>query len=314
MSVLKGARVFFITGKGGTGKSTVTAALGRQLAIAGKSTLIVEPASDGPLARALAGSTGITSPRRIEAKLDLVQIDQRQLVEEYFSELLRFSFLSKRLFASDTFNSLTAAAPGVAEFLLLEKLYSWAQDTRGQKRYKVILVDGPATGHVTKLLRTPKNLRNMAISGSLWNSANRLDAFLTNPLRTQVVTVSLAEEMSVRETLELSSSIAEGLQLSLARPIINRIFPRRFSAAEATRIEAHPDTGHNAVLAAACFSIARRREAERHVSQLRRSLQVSPILLRELAKARIGRDNLDSLGRRLMHGLIDQPRISQPRR
>ena len=97
-------RLLFVTGKGGVGKTTVAAALGQQAAQTGAKTLIVETASDGRLAQLFGQRTLGTVPSRLQPHLDAVRVEPRELVEEYFSRLLRFPLLSKRLFASQTFN------------------------------------------------------------------------------------------------------------------------------------------------------------------------------------------------------------------
>jgi len=299
MRPMQAARVVFVTGKGGVGKTTVAAALGQHTAHLGHRTLIVETASDGRLAelfdhRALDGS-----PQRLQPRLDAVRVDARQLVEQYFSRLLRFQWLSDRLLSSNTFNALTAAAPGITEFLLLEKLLDWIEPGLGMRRrgYAVVIVDGPATGHALKLLRTPRTLATMVPGGPLGRTARRLLALLADHARTQVLLVSLPEEMAVRETIETHQALEGDLALHVARPIINRVFPRHFTAAEAARIER--EANGTAVLSAASFAIACRREAERHVAQLRRALGVSPVLLRQLFATDIGAADVQPFGRTL---------------
>src|SRR5262249_42507522 len=170
-----------------------------------------------------------------------------------------------------------------------------------------VIVDGPATGHVLKLLRTPRTLAAMVPGGPLGKTARRLLALLADWQRTQVLLVSLPEEMAVRETIEAQMALEGDLALHVTRPVINRIFPRHFSAAEAERV-ANGDGAASAatasVLAGARFAIACRREAERHVAQLRRALGVSPILLRQLFTAEVAADDLRPLGLTLARAVL----------
>lgn len=293
-------RLLFVTGKGGVGKTTVAAALGQQAAQTGAKTLIVETASDGRLAQLFGQRTLGTVPSRLQPHLDAVRVEPRELVEEYFSRLLRFPLLSKRLFASQTFNAVTAAAPGITEFLLLEKLLDWIEPglTLRRRAYQVIIVDGPATGHAVKLLRTPRTLAAMVPGGPLGKTARTLLGLLADHQRTQVVLVSLPEEMAVRETIETHEVLAGDLALRVTRPIVNRVFPRHFSAPEAAQLDAagQPLTP---LVTAARFSIAWRREAERHVAALRRALGVSPVLLRQLFTAEMRAADLTAFGNAL---------------
>lgn len=304
MPPMQAARLLFVTGKGGVGKTTVAAALGQRAAELGHHALIVETASDGRLAHLFGHRRLAAEPHRLQAGLDAVRVEARQLVEAYFSRLLRFQWLSDRLLSSNTFNALTAAAPGVTEFLLLEKLLGWIEPGSGARRrgYAVIIVDGPATGHALRLLRTPRSLATMVPGGPLGKTARKLLALLADHQRTQVLLVSLPDEMSVRETIETQQALAGDLALHVARPVINRVFPRHFTAAEAEQIGhngAGADGPNAPVLAAARFAIVCRREAERHVAHLRRALGVSPILLRQLFVADVGAADLHTFGRTL---------------
>ena len=296
------AHLLFITGKGGVGKTTVAAALGLRAAELGQRALIIETANDGSLAQIFGHRKLGTAPERLQPSVDAVRVDARQLVEEYFSRLLRFQWLSDRLLSSNTFNALTAAAPGITEFLLLEKILGWVDPSFAARRrgYDVVIVDGPATGHALKLLSTPRRMATMVPGGPLGKIARRLLGLLADHQRTQVVLVSLPEEMAVRETIEMQQALESDLAVHVARPVINRVFPRHFTAAEAELINRDgADTPAVAVLAAARFTIACRREAERHIAQLRRALGVSPVLLRQLFTVSVRAADLQPFGRTL---------------
>lgn len=298
------SRLIFVTGKGGVGKTTIAAALGQQAAAGGHRTLIVETAADGRLENLFPNQRRAAARHHLTMRLDSIRLDPRELVEDYFSDLLRFSFLSKRLLASDTFNALTAATPGMTEFLLLEKILGWVepQGSARRDRYDLVIVDGPATGHAIKLLRTPRNLAAIVRSGPLGHSATRLLSLFADPGRTSVVIVSLPEEMSVRETVETCVTLEEDLGLHVARPVVNRVYPRRFGRAELKQIDAM--LGDDPLAVAARFAAQCRRQAERHIGYLRRHLGVSPVLLRQLFQAKIGATDLASFGRSLDRAVL----------
>ena len=279
----------------------MAAALAQHAAELGQRTLVIETAGDGSLAQLFGHRKLSTAPQRLQAGIDAVRVDARELVEEYFSRLLRFRWLADRLLSSTTFNALTAAAPGVTEFLLLEKMLGWIEPgfTGRRRGYDVIIVDGPATGHAVKLLATPRRIAAMVPGGPLGKTARRLLALLGDHQRTQVLLVSLPEEMAVRETIETQHAIAVDLALHVTRPVINRVFPRHFSAADAERIEHDTNLPEGPVRAAARFTIACRREAERHIAQIRRALGMSPVLLRQLFTAEVHADHLRPFGRTL---------------
>lgn len=302
---MRAPRLIFVTGKGGVGKTTVAAALGQAAVERGHKTLIIETASDGSLAQLFGHRRLTAAPQRLRPGLDAVAVDARALVEEYFSRMLRFRWLSERLLNSQTFNALTAAAPGITEFLLLERILDWVEPAIGGRRrgYEVIIVDGPATGHALKLLGTPRRLAAMVPAGPLGKTARKLLGLLGDPQRTQVLLVSLPDEMAVREMIETQQALEGDLAVRVARPVINRVFPRHFSGPEAQEIERSLDA--TPLSAAARFAIASRREAERHVAHLRRALGVRPLLLRQLFDAHVRAGDLGALGRRLAPGVLD---------
>ena len=295
------ARLIFVTGKGGVGKTTVAAALGQRCADQGQRTLIIETANDGSLAQIFGHRRLSATPQRLHARLDAVRVDARELVEQYFGRLLRFEWLSQRLLTSNTFNALTAAAPGITEFLLLEKILGWVEPGLGSRRrgYDMVIVDGPATGHALKLLSTPRRIATMVPGGPLGRTARRLLALFADHQRTRVVLVSLPEEMAVKETIEMQQALEGDLAVHVTRPVINRVFPRHFTAAEAAQVDRLDGETPAQVRAAVHFAIACRREAERHVSHLRRALAVRPLMLRQLIVGRVHATDLRAFGRTL---------------
>ncbi|MFQ5665903.1 MAG: ArsA family ATPase [Candidatus Binatia bacterium] len=296
-----------MTGKGGVGKTTVAVALGLCAVELGRRTLIVDTASDGSLGQLFARRRLSAVPQELQAKLDGVRVDARQLVEQYFSRLLRFQWLADRLLSSNTFNALTAAAPGITEFLLLEKILGWVEPGTGIRRrgYDIIIVDGPATGHALKLLGTPRRLAAMVPGGPLGRSARKLLALLADHARTRVLLVSLPEEMAVREAIETQHALENDLALHVTRPVVNRVFPRHFTASAAKQIEQHNSPAGAAVRLAAQFTIASRREAERHMAHLRRALGVSPIQLRQLFTTEVRAADLRPFGRTLERAVLN---------
>ncbi|MBI1817732.1 MAG: ArsA family ATPase [Deltaproteobacteria bacterium] len=302
-------QLLFVIGKGGVGKTTVAAALARGAAQRGGRVLVVETASDGRLA-ALFGVDGLGSePQRLATRIAAVRIDSRQLVEAYFTRLLRVPLLARRLLASTSFNALTAAAPGVTEFLILERLLGWVEPSGllARRAYDVVIVDGPATGHALALLRTPRNLASMVPGGPIGTTARRLLALLGDGARTRVVLVTIPEELAINETLEAHAVLVGDLALRVERPVLNRVFPRGFSRADVVTLSATPDdatAGEGPLLAAARFRIAARRDAERHAGRLRRALGATPIVLPQICTATLAAPQLDLPARRLCNVLL----------
>lgn len=291
------AQLFFVTGKGGVGKTTVAAALALRLAHERRRVLLVETAADRSLA-ALFGAEALgVEPTRLEGSLSAVRIEQRALVESYFRRLLRLPFLARRLFASATFQAVAAAAPGVIEFVVLEHLLQWTEPGRFARRapYDAVVVDGPASGHAVRWLRTPRQLGRLVGAGPISGGIGRLQALLEDARRTRVVLVAIPDEMAVTELLETRAALAP-LGVALAAPVLNRAWPKRFTQAEAAAIAARP--ADEPLVAAARLAIAARREAERQLARLKRDCG-GAVALAERPAETIDAEALAGMGRRL---------------
>jgi anion-transporting ArsA/GET3 family ATPase len=302
---MAGARLLFVTGKGGAGKTTIAAALAARLASDGSRVLLVELGGDRGMV-ALFGKRALgTEPTPLAARLSGVRVEPRALVESYFTRLLRLPFLARRLFASATFNAVTAAAPGVSEFLLLEHLLQWVEPgLLSRRRYEHVIVDGPASGHAVRLLRTPRSIATMVPGGPIGSAARRLLGLLADHERTRVLLVTIPDEMAVNETIEAHTALADDLALRMTRPVLNRVFPRRFTRAEAEAIAGWLRRRRgDPLLDAARLQISVRHDAERHLSRLRRACGVLPVSVRQICGERVQRHDLDRMGRILAHAL-----------
>jgi anion-transporting ArsA/GET3 family ATPase len=306
---MPGTQLFFVSGKGGTGKTTIAAALAIDAARRGKRVLVVEPGGDRRLAGLFGKRLLRAEPTPLARNLHAVRVEPRELIEAYFTRLLRLPFLSRRLFANPTFNAVTAAAPGVGEFLTLEKLHEWIEPGSFLRRpaYDIVIVDGPATGHALRLLRTPRQLVAMVPAGPIGSTARKLRSMLTDRKSTHVVLVAVPDEMTVNETVEAQAAIAQELALDLTRPVLNRVSPRRFTRPETDMIaelsRRHRD---DPLLAAARLQVQTRHDAERHLGRMRRAFGVLPISVRQACADQIGRADLESIGATVGRALLGE--------
>ena len=152
-----------VTGKGGVGKTAVTAALARVALDAGRRVLAVEigQARLGPLLDA-PEPLG-TDPVRLTPKLWAAAIDPEEALGDFVHGVLRLRVFARRLLESTSFQVLAAAAPGLAEFLVLHKIGGWLDARRlGRALYDVVIVDAPASGHSAPLLDAPRTLGALA--------------------------------------------------------------------------------------------------------------------------------------------------------
>jgi anion-transporting ArsA/GET3 family ATPase len=273
-------RLIVVTGKGGVGKTTVTAALARAAASAGRRVLAVE-VGRGPLGPLLGAKRLGDEPTRIEPGLAAATIEPERTLADFVEGVLRFRVLARRLLQSTSFQVLAAAAPGLPEFLVLNRVLGWIEARRlGRPVHELVLVDAPASGHSLPLLAAPRTLGALARLGPVAELLGKIARLLADPAATLVCVVTTPEELAVRETVELHRQLVDGLGLTVAPPIVNALPPRRFTRPDAEaldRIEAA--CGPHPYVRAARFQLERRRQAEAQVAALRKAIGAAPIRL-----------------------------------
>jgi anion-transporting ArsA/GET3 family ATPase len=277
---LASQRLIVVTGKGGVGKTTVTAALAHAVAASGRRVLAVE-VGRGPLGALLGAPRLGTEPVHVTGRLAAASLEPEALLGDFVEGVLRFRILARRLLESTAFQVLAAAAPGLGEFLVLHRLLGWIEARRrGRALYDLIVVDAPASGHSLPLLAAPRTLGALARLGPVAELLARVQRLIADPDATLVCVVTTPEELAVRETVELHRELGEHLGLAVAPPIVNALPPRRFTAGDAAaldRLEAAG--GPHPYLAAARFQLERRRQADAQLAALRRALGAAPIRL-----------------------------------
>lgn len=299
---MPGSRLVIVTGKGGVGKTTVTAAVGRAAARHGLRTLLVEIAAPGRLAHVLGVAALGAEPTPVADDLDAVALDGSRALEEFVHGLMPLRILSNRLLASDTFRIVAAAVPGIPEAAMLARLLEWLETgDRRRGRWDVVVLDSPASGHSAPLLATPETLGGIASVGPLGQTLQRISAWLHDPARTTALVVALPEPWAVAEATELWGSLRDGLGIPVARPVLNAVFPRRFSKADEGLLDEAEQAGSiDARLVAAGRYFQRRREEEqRQVRELRRGTGERPVELPFVFSADMRLGDLDPLAEAL---------------
>ena len=276
-------RLLFVTGKGGVGKSTVSVALGIRAALEGKRTIICEVASAENTSRMFRQEE--VGFREVELANDLwaISIDPDDSMREYVLLQLKVKAMRDLLFRSRLFTYLADATPGLNELVTIGKIWELAQLDRKIKhgrKYDLVIVDSPATGHGVSFMRTPRVFANIAKVGPMYNQASELDDLITDHEQTGAVVVCLPEEMPVNETVKLEGDLRDDIDVAVDRVIMNGMYPERFIPSERPDLEAMADSEDPVIRAAgmAGVSESRRREAqEEQLKRLQQAITSTPI-------------------------------------
>jgi anion-transporting ArsA/GET3 family ATPase len=282
VSSLLDKRLIFVTGKGGVGKSTVSAALGMEAVRRGKRTIVCEVAQQERISRLFQHKGVGYRETEIEPDLFAFSIDPQRALEEYLQMQIRIKPLYELLFKNRVFTYFAAATPGLRELVTIGKVWELAQLDRRVKagaKYDLVIVDAPATGHGLGLLRTPKTFGDIARVGPIKRQADAIYRFITNEDLTGVCAVAWPEEMPVNETLDLEGRLADDLGMRLDRIFMNGMYPRLFTDAEAEvvrvryeeELSGNGDHGIDLVKRAALrAALSEHRRARAHREQLTR--------------------------------------------
>jgi anion-transporting ArsA/GET3 family ATPase len=287
---LAGRRLVLVLGKGGTGRTTVAAALGLAAAARGLEVLVAEVAGQSGLLRLFrrqageeaeeALATGVEVP--LSPRLHGLSIDPARALEEYLLLQLPFAALARRLAGDHAFAQLAAAAPGLRELVTMGKLWYLAQPGhRRAAEYDVVVADLPATGHGLAMLRSPRTFADIAASGPLHRQVARVAHDLADPARTAALVVALPQELPVNEAIALTSALHHE-RVPTAYAVANAMPPRLVEHDDVAALEAlRPDADGAARVAA---TIARSRAIEddgraRELERLRRGTQLETLVL-----------------------------------
>ncbi len=226
-------RVLFISGKGGVGKTTVSALLGIAAAKNGKRALIVEMNSTDRMAPVFGAPQIGHKEVQLQENLWAINLSPQKCFEEYALRLIRFSAIYKAFFENEYVTNFLRAAPGLKEFLMLRKIDMLEKEQRYKSfsvsrypKYDLIIVDAPATGHGLSALEVPGVLAAVTRVGPLYVNARSIMDLLADHEKTIFCLVTLAEEMPVAESQEYVNDIRKRTDLSFGPMFVNSVMPR----------------------------------------------------------------------------------------
>ncbi|MBD3915454.1 ArsA-related P-loop ATPase [Nocardioides hwasunensis] len=243
-------RLHVVTGKGGTGKSTVAAALALALASSGRNVLLCEVEGRQGIARMFDTDPLPYEERRITkgapdqdgraGQVHALHIDPESALLEYLAMYYKLGRAGKALDRFGVIDFATTVAPGVRDVLLTGKVYEAVQRPRASGRgreaitYDAVVLDAPPTGRISQFLGVNSEVAGLAKVGPIKTQADKVMALLRSA-HTAVHLVTILEEMPVQET---SDGIAElrSAGLPVGGVVVNLVRPQALGASALAQV------------------------------------------------------------------------------
>jgi len=279
-------RLVVVTGKGGVGRSTVSAALALLAARAGKRVLVCEVNTQERVAPLLGARPAGAVATEARPGLSTLVVTPAGAMREYGLMVVRFQTIYEAVFENRLVRHFLRVVPSLGELVMLGKILHEARaEERGRPRWDLVILDAPATGHAVQLLRVPGAMLGTVPPGPLRSDAQWMRDWLIDPARTALCIVTLPEEMPVTEAIELDEQLRSQVGIAPAALVVNAMPDQRFDVAEAVRLEtlasAPPPVGPAA--RAGRLQAVRAEAAARDLARARAALDLPTTLLPLLA-------------------------------
>jgi anion-transporting ArsA/GET3 family ATPase len=232
----EGVRLHVVSGKGGTGKSTVAAALALALAGQGHRTLLVEVEGRQGIAQLFDVAPLPYEERKVAVgpgggDLFALAVDPEAALLEYLEMFYKIGRAGRMLRRIGAIDFATTVAPGMRDVLLTGKVYEAVRRKKaGRPVYDVVVLDAPPTGRIARFLGVNAEVAGLAKVGPIRGQADAIMGLLTSP-QTAVHIVTLLEEMPVQETCDAVAELtAAGLPVGAV--IVNGVRARLLKPAD----------------------------------------------------------------------------------
>ena len=228
MSDWEGVRLHVVTGKGGTGKTTVAAALALALAEGGRKVLLVEVEERQGLAQLFDVPPLPYSERKLAVARgggDVfgLAVDAREAMYEYLDMYYHLGRAGRALDRMGVVEFATTVAPGMRDVLLTGKTYEATRRRRPDQSfvYDAVVLDAPPTGRIVRFLGVNTAVTSLARVGPVNRHAVAIMDLITSP-RTAVHIVTLLEEMPVQEAADTVAAL-EKAKIPVGAVVVNQI-------------------------------------------------------------------------------------------
>jgi anion-transporting ArsA/GET3 family ATPase len=229
-SRLSKARLHFVTGKGGTGKSTVAAALALTLASGGRKVLLVEVEGRQGIAQLFDVPPLPYKEIKIATaehggQVNALAIDIEAAFLEYLDMFYNLGIAGRAMRRIGAVEFATTIAPGLRDVLLTGKIKESVirVDKNKLPVYDAIVVDAPPTGRIARFLDVTRAVADLAKGGPVYSQSEGVVRLLRSD-QTAIHLVTLLEALPMQETMEAIDEL-QGLNLPIGSVIVNRNIP-----------------------------------------------------------------------------------------
>lgn len=278
-------RLVFFTGKGGVGKTSVSAAFGLAAARAGKRVLLAEIRSPGKIPPLFGVAPAADGTLTLGPRLDWRNFTPQDALQTYAMRIIKLRSVYRAVFEQRALRQFLKAIPALSEILVLGHLAFLVE----QNSYDLIVVDAPSSGPGALMLGAPRSVLEGVSSGPLHDGAAWIQSLIADHARCCVNLVALAEELPVNESIDLFHRLKDDLGLPTGLLVVNRTLEDPFDghAAGVCRAAAALELGRS--LAESCRLFRSRLELQQHyLDRLQAGVDLACVRLSEMLEPGAG--------------------------
>jgi hypothetical protein len=223
--LLLARRIVLVTGKGGTGRTTLCCALGLAAARRGLRSVIVEMNGARRVAPVFGKPSLGYQPQDLAEDLSTLSITPLEAIEDYITLQLKSHAVFRLVFRNRVTGPFLDAVPGLPVLIQLGKVFDMSREkARGRLRYDFIIVDGPATGHGLTMLDSAQAMMETTRSGPLYRNARLVRDLFHDPALTAILLGTLPETLPVNEVLDFYGGLGARTG-QVAGCVVNEMWP-----------------------------------------------------------------------------------------
>ncbi|CAB4902393.1 unannotated protein [freshwater metagenome] len=306
--------VIIVAGKGGVGKTAVSAALAMASSSVGLRTLIIEVEGKSGLASLFdSEQLSYSDIQLIAPRLGVGEVTARTVLpEDALLDYLKdhgLKRISGRLVSTGALDVVATAVPGISDILVLGKI----KQLERSGKYDLIIVDAPAAGHAITFLRSASGLEDAVKVGPINTQAKDVLGLLNDPARCRVVLVTAPEETPVNELIETAYSLEDEVGVSLGPVVVNGVLAE-LRGLELSTEQAATEAGISLTAAeaqhladAAQFRLKRTALQRAQLDRMAQELPLAQLLLPYVFTTQLGPEGMTILADSLLSAIRDLP-------